>query len=546
MRVVLLVVAALLVPAQAQARWLQASGNNFVVYSEDSEADLRRYAERLEFFHEALEAVTGLDLPPPSPSNRVTVFVVGDVRDVQRVAGAQGSSLAGFYISRAGGSFAFVPRGSSIESENHAFTVLRHEYAHHFLISNSSMATPTWFSEGAAEFFASARFNSDGGLSIGLFNTDRINDFRYGRGVTAEDLLDPASYQRRRRENVYDTFYAKSWLLYHYLTFSPERRGQMQAYLAALQRGLGQRAAAEGAFGDLARLDLDLQSYIRSPRMITMQFEQGQLQAGTVTIRELTPGETEIMPVVFTQKRGVTRDQAIALLGNARALAARHPGDPAVQAMLAEAEYDAGYDAEAISAADAALAIDPGQVNALVQKGLALHRQAASAPDRNAAFRAAMAPLRALNRQEPDHPMPLLYHYLSFGRRGVTPDETAEQALLRAVELAPFDTAYRMTLVDHFIASRDYTAAARELRPIMYYPHGGELAQAATAAATLMAEQPAADPQAVFAVLHARGGEGEQAAAAEGPADGGAESGAGDDGAIVDEGGPAEVQSGEA
>ena len=112
-----------------------------------------------------------------------------------------------------------------------------------------------------------------------------------------------------------------------------------------------------------------------------------------------------MMPLRIRSRVGVNKEQALALVTEARTVAARFPADPAVQAALAEAEYDAGNDAAAIAAADKALAADKTQVNAWVQKGYALFRSAADADDRKAAYRAARAPFVALNKLENEFAM---------------------------------------------------------------------------------------------------------------------------------------------
>lgn len=188
-------------------------------------------------------------------------------------------------------------------------------------------------------------------------------------------------------------------------------------------------------------------------------------------------------------------------------VAARFPADAAVLAALAEAEHDAGNDAEAIAAADAALARDPSQTNAYVQKGLALFRQAAAAPDRAAAYRKARAPFVALNRREPDHPLPLLYYYRSFAEQGERPSELALAGLERAVQLAPFDLGLRMTLAVEQVQHQRPAAARATLAPVAYSPHGGGLAQAAQRVLARLDSEPGWDGRDIAAV--AGRGEGE-------------------------------------
>jgi tetratricopeptide (TPR) repeat protein len=150
-----------------------------------------------------------------------------------------------------------------------------------------------------------------------------------------------------------------------------------------------------------------------------------------------------------------------------------------VLAALAEAEHDAGNDDQAIVAADAALALDPRQVNAYVQKGLALFRKAETATDKTQAYRAARAPFLALNKIENDHPLPLIYYYLAFGKRGVKPSETAVNALERAAELAPFDLGLRFMLAWQAISDKQADKAIANLTPLAYNPHGGQSAEMA-------------------------------------------------------------------
>ena len=114
--------------------------------------------------------------------------------------------------------------------------VLLHEYAHHFLISNSRMPSPRWVGEGAAEFFASAEVPKAGGIKIGMPAHHRAGELYYAKDVKIEQLLDPAAYSRGVQTG-FDAFYGRSWLLYHYLTLGQQRPGQLRQYLTLIGRG---------------------------------------------------------------------------------------------------------------------------------------------------------------------------------------------------------------------------------------------------------------------------------------------------------------------
>jgi hypothetical protein len=202
------------------------------------------------------------------------------------------------------------------------------------------------------------------------------------------------------------------------------------------------------------------------------------IRAAPVTLRRLREGEAAIMPVVVRSRRGVDREQAREVAVEAREIASRYPDDAAVQAALAEAEFDAGDDAAAIAAADRALAIDRTRTNAYVQKGYALFKEAEKGGD-PAAFRKARAPFVALNRLENDNPLALVYYYRSFLQSGAPPPKLAVDGLKRAADLAPFDLGLRMTLAMQELRDGERERAKANLRPVAYNPHAGGLADLA-------------------------------------------------------------------
>ena len=484
------VLAALLsaVAVPAHADWYEASSDHFVIYADDSEKDVREFSANLERYHSAMEFITGRKTELPSPSNRVTIFAVGNSRKMQALSGNK--MIAGFYVSRAGASRAFVQniRNRTGTYADFSTIVLLHEYAHHFLISTSRYAMPRWLGEGAAEFFASTSFERDGGIMIGRPAQHRAADFVYSNDVNLMALLDSDTYEKTKRKG-YDQFYARSWLLFHYLTFSEERKGQLSQYWARLREGESSLAAAQATFGDLEILEKQLERYLSQRRMTTFNLKPEWLASGEITLRRLPEGEAAMMDVRIVSQRGVDREQALELLSDARAIAAKYPKDPGVLTALAEAEYDAGYTEEAIAAADRAIALDPSRTNAYVQKGFALFRKASEAND-PAAFKVAMAPFSALNKLENDHPLPLMYYYRSQVESGQEPNDTARHALERASILAPFDQNLAMNTALMLAGEGKIELARTMLRPLMSNPHGGGLADAASQVHAELASAP--------------------------------------------------------
>lgn len=464
--------------APAQAEWLRADSDHFVIFADDSEKDIRRFAEMLEKYHIAMEIATGRQTEKPSPSNRVTIYSMGTARDIQKLAGTKSRVLQGYYIPRAGGSVAFVQDMRSTRGEiDEAFGLLLHEYAHHFLISSQRYAMPRWMSEGAAEFFSSAKFNGDGSMLIGQPNVSRGYELFNADDVSIRELLDPALYAKRHSER-YDAFYGRSWLLYHYLTFNNARKGQLQKYWNETAKGTPAIAAGEAAFGDLDQLEKEIDKYLRSRRLMEYTVAANALKAGAISVAKLTAGHATMLPVIAASKNGVDSERAKTLLADARAIAGRYPADAEVQAALSEAEYNAGNDAEAIAAADRAIAADPAVGNAYVQKGLALFRIAGEKGG-DAAYAAAMKPFQLLNRRESDHPYPLMYYFRSYAERGISPPESARHALERASQLAPFDLSLAFNVGTMLADEGKVALAINRLRPVASDPHGGGIASQA-------------------------------------------------------------------
>src|SRR5215213_1984875 len=108
MRALWLAVAAsaLAMAAPANAAWQVAKSKHFVIYADDRPKRLAEFATRLERFDRAARALLQMDDPVVGDGNRVTVFVMPTIKDVQKLAGD--SFVAGFYAGRSSGSLAYV------------------------------------------------------------------------------------------------------------------------------------------------------------------------------------------------------------------------------------------------------------------------------------------------------------------------------------------------------------------------------------------------------------------------------------------------------
>lgn len=469
----------------AQAKWREAATQHFLVYSEESEASLMKFATRLERYDSAIRKARGLPPRDPGPANRLSVYVVANTGAVQRLAGDREDFVVGFYLPRASGSVAFIPRraGDGRSGDLDAQTVLFHEYAHHFLLENHMAAYPAWFAEGFAEFFSTAKFEDDGGVGLGLPALHRARGLMQGTQLPLAQLL--AGGTEKLNTEQRESIYGRGWLLTHYLAFDPKRAGQTTKYLEALNSGKTGLDAAKAAFGDLDQLDRELESYLRRSRLSYLKIAPEAIATGPIAIRELGPGEDALMPVKLRSKRGVNAKYAQAVLADARRLAAPFATDPAVQATLAEAEYDARNYKEAEAATDRALAADPGSIDALTYKAMAKMRLAEASTDAEV-WKEIRRILGAANRIDPDDPQPLILFYESFRRQGIAPTANAVQGLYYAFELAPQDRSLRAVAGRQYLADGKLKEARAALAPLAFDPHAGPRGKAMAALIALI------------------------------------------------------------
>ena len=468
----------LLFAAPANAEWLEASSDHFVIYGEEREETLRGFGERLEIYHAAMARLFGYRVTKPSPSNRLTIYVVSRRAQVGDLAGLDNRYLTGFYVPRAGSPTAVIPelKGASSRFEISAETVLLHEYAHHFMAYLTARSFPRWFVEGFAEFFSGVRFKPDGSIGLGTPPLHRAAELAYAPRVPMRRLLEfDGGTDVSRAGN--DAFYGQSWLLFHYLQMAPERAGQLATYQRSLASGESALEAAEGAFGDLEAPAREMETYRNRRKLSVLVVDRQTLSVAPVAVRRLREAEAAILPLSMQARIGGTADEVARLVPEVRKVAAAHPRDPVVLAALAEAEADAGHYDEAIVAAESALGIDPKQVNASIQKAYAMSRKKASGAMAGGTWDEVRSQCVASSRIEPGHPVPLALYYLTYLEAGEPPPLTAILNLERAMELAPFDASLRFAAAQQMSNDGRLAEAMQTLAPLAYSPHRGELTE---------------------------------------------------------------------
>lgn len=494
----ILLIAAVLFGSAAQAEWQQAKTKHFIIYADADTDELREYATKLETFDQAVRIARKMPDPPLTDAGRLTIYTFKDVPALNRLL-QTGRSIFGIYFSRASGSLAFVARHKPQgPGEMNPDNVFFHEYAHHLMLQGLGVYYPPWLVEGFAELLSTAEIGTDGSVTFGAAANHR------SAGVFAPDHDFPVSAMVGDTSRSLDGWqrellYSRGWLLTHYLTFEPSRKGQLDRYVEGIRSGNSPVESAKDAFGDLLKLGRDLDAYARRKTISATIIQTDGSKVGSIDIRPLTPAEEAILPVRMRSDFGVSRATARWVASRARNVAGRFPDSPVVQAALAEAEYDARNYAAAIAAADRALSANPNNVGALIYKGRGLMALAKDNPS-SADWQGIRNWFVRANHADPENPEPLMRFYQTYKETGATPTASAVKGLLYALVLAPQDNNLRLMAVRQLLIDRKLPEAREAFAPLAFDPHNRDFR--GTAKSVLQAIE-ASEPARAVALIDA-------------------------------------------
>lgn len=489
MRKFIFLIAVLLFPAAGHATWREASTPHFLIYSQGSEKSLKQRAERLEAVHYLMLLADGLT-EEPHPY-KVRVYVVPDTKTVQRMMTNPSDQVAGFYQPRTEGSVAFTPETTFDYDQSFSTqVVLFHEYGHHFMLQNFPAAYPAWFIEGRAELISTASFEKPGVITYGKAASHRSGELTY-ESFSASAMVGAVPKEKAGSSEI---SYGGSWLVAHYLTFSPSRKGQLAKYLQAFNNGASMGDAAK-VFGDPKQFDRDVGAYLRSANFSYRQVPIPATISQNIALRILPDDEATMLPLAMEFTKTMPKDAAKAFTARIATAAAQFPDSAFAQQLLAESQLDIGDVDAALKTTAHLVAIAPQSARAHYFRGAALLAKAEAATEgRGPAVSVARREIVAANKLDPDDPLPLIAYYHSYGAAGMAAPDIAVDGLARAYQIAPQNTGLRLNYVRTLIDRGNKAQAVATLKPLAYSAHGGSLAKIAQRMIDRLEGREAGDP----------------------------------------------------
>jgi len=248
--------------AERQENWLQVRSPNFIVVTNANEKNGRRIADQFERMRSVFHvAFPKLQIDPNAP---IVVIAVKDEKDFRALEPqaylAKGSlKLGGLFLRAPEKNYVLMHVGAEGE---HPYSVIYHEYTH--LLTSKADWMPLWLNEGLAEFYQNTDI-MEKSVSLGQASPDNLLWLRQNRllpltTLFAVDHNSPYYHE----ENKGSIFYAESWALMHYLEVNDfQHKTQLISnYGSLLAQNVDSVTAASQAFGDLNKLQKELEGYI--------------------------------------------------------------------------------------------------------------------------------------------------------------------------------------------------------------------------------------------------------------------------------------------
>lgn len=261
--------------ADSAPHWLQVQTPHFLVITDSNEREARHVAgqfERMQGVFAKLIPNARVDTGSP-----IIVLALKDKRGFQALEpasylGKNQLDLAGYFMPAQDRSYILLRLDAAGE---HPFATVYHEYTH-YITRNVTLA-PLWLSEGLAEFYQNTDIDSKE-VVLGQPSSDDILYLREHSLLPLPTLFmvdhNSPYYHDEQKGSV---FYAESWALMHYIqtTDFANKVDRLSLYLHNLAQHQDPVTAAQNAFGDLKKLQSQLQSYVNQANYQAFKMKSG-------------------------------------------------------------------------------------------------------------------------------------------------------------------------------------------------------------------------------------------------------------------------------
>ncbi|MBI1686530.1 tetratricopeptide repeat protein [Caulobacter hibisci] len=472
--------------ADPTGRWMRAESTHFVVYSDRSEALVRRYVAMLEDFDGVLRLLH--DKTDAETPRKLPFYLVSSTQQMRRVIPGASEGLRGIYSTALEDIFVVAIREDGGRYDrNNGDDVVLHEYTHHFMMQYFPAGYPGWLIEGLAEYYMTVDLQPEKVL-IGDFSRSRAASLMNKTWVPMADVLSKKPGQIPEADR--GVYYAQSWLLTHYVWNDKGRRSQLSRYLKAVREGADPMASWTKVYGqDGKQLEKALVKYMDN--LSGMELKRTPPPAPEIVFTRLPEGADDLILEVQRLKQDIPPAEADAFLAKIRKIVAKRPNEFYSRRVLARTECDLGDRKQCEVMLKALLDERPQDLETLqilaasrLSSARKAVRDKADREQVQAIYADAAQYLGRIHKIDPNDYM-ALFGYAQTRSLEKTPSENTLNVITRAAEIAPQASLIRMTAARLFIQAKAYEEACEMMAPVAGNPHGGARAKYA---AQLMAE----------------------------------------------------------
>ncbi len=271
-----------------KANWIYLETVNFKVLTDAKEQKALELVRELEDFKHFLSIFLGYKQQALSEK----ISVVAAKNKISFKSLGMPDNFAGLMLKGYGNViFANCDGFSSSSKERSSFgrSVVFHELVHLFLHNSSSkLVLPRWYDEGIAEYFGTY-MEKDGKLIIGDPTVLRGRFYLLLKASGGYESVDTESLFKTSRKDLYslgtsqkqviffNKFYARAFLVVHYMFADIERMKKLRQYLNLLIKGLSIDESFKDAFKmTFSELDKEVNSYIEGKYIMVRTYSLGE------------------------------------------------------------------------------------------------------------------------------------------------------------------------------------------------------------------------------------------------------------------------------
>jgi tetratricopeptide (TPR) repeat protein len=433
--------------------WVEVRSPHFTVVTDAGEKEGRHVADQFERMRWVFQTL----FPHANVDPAAPIMVIG-VRNKQGMEAlepdayrAKGQvNLAGLFLRNTDMNYILVRLDAQ---EEHPFAAVYHEYTH---LELGIDGMPLWLNEGLAEFFQNTDIR-DKDVMLGQASPDNILYLRQHRLIPLPVLFQvDANSPYYHEEEKGSVFYAESWALTHYLEVTDYKAhtNRIGAYLRLAKQQADPINAAEQAFGDLKRLQSQLEDYITQGRYMYfhMNSAAAAIDPNALVVTPLTQPQGDAIRADFLVRSGRS-DDARSLV---EAVLKADPNNAQAHETMGFIELRAGHHEEAKKWYAQAIALDPKSYVAQYYFGWLSLMGGTTGEEAENSLRKAIE----LNpRFAPAYDsLAVLY-----GRRHDKLDE-AHMLALQAIQLDPGNVNYRLNTANILMEQEHYDDSLQVLR----------------------------------------------------------------------------------